>query len=70
MSLHDASTHLFLHQAREQELDARAAEVRVRRSPSTPSGGRRGDRPRLSRLSRLYRWATIASTRRGSSVAR
>jgi hypothetical protein len=67
MSIHDATTHLFLHDAREHELAQRAAEVRLRNSLVARSRGRRGGR---ARIVRAYRWVTIASTRRGARVAR
>lgn len=67
MSIHDASTHLFLHSVREQELAARAAEARLRESLGARVRRRRGDRVRVTRA---HRWATIASTRRGARVAR
>jgi hypothetical protein len=67
MSIHDASTHLFLHAAREQELAERAAEARLRESLGARARSRRGDR---ARVARARRWATIASTRRGARVAR
>lgn len=67
MSIHDASTHLFLHAAREQEIAERAAEARLRESLGTRARSRRGDR---TRVARARRWAAIASTRRGARVAR
>jgi hypothetical protein len=75
MSIHDSSTHLFLHAAREQEIAERAAEarlresleVRLRESLGARARSRRGDR---ARVARARRWATIASTRRGPRVAR
>ena len=67
MSIHDATTHYFLHDAREHELAARAADVRLRDSLDARSRGRRGGRVRVARA---FRWITIASTRRGARVAR
>jgi hypothetical protein len=67
MSLTDANTHLFLHAARDQELAERAANARLRESLGTRTRSRRGGR---ARVARAYRWAAIASTRRGARMAR
>lgn len=67
MSIHDATTHHFLHAAREHELAERAAEVRLREALGARARSRRGGR---ARVARAYRWITIASTRRGVRVAR